>query len=492
MMSRRYLTSLLACAFLLVDQAFADDWAAYESDSFTVYSNAPAREAVRMIENFEVFRSVAFMMLGLPDEPENARLRIFVFDRQGDFRRVNSDSRIIGFFFHSIFGPRMIVGPQSDDGTQETLYHEYVHYLMNQHFFVNYPRWYSEGFAELLSTVEIESNSIVVGRVPFAGFWSPAPLRDVIENTASASTGTAFYQTAWLMVHHFLIESYRDPTRAQQTAEYIRRYDAGEDPLEAFLDSYDTTLADMRSELNFQPVDFRFDALTLPRIEYEGEVRQRTLDPGEDRYLLGDLTTELDEFESAHRYFDEFEELGIDSPMAINVKSRRAIVYIHENRIEEGDARMEELLELDPDDADVLADIAHYAFDRYNHAIENSEPDAIAYLQRSIEFGERAIEQNSGDLEALFYLGLSYELQGDLQRAADTLLRSYDINPSVPTLNAALAQVLIRGRQIELASYLLSRIYSATHSEELRAQIRRAQEIIHAEDFDPAHFEDFF
>ena len=50
----------------------------------------------------------------------------------------------------------------------------------------------------------------------------------------------------------------------------------------------------------------------------------------------------------------------------------------------------------------------------------------------------------------------------------------------------ALARVLVKGRQIELASYLLSRVYSATHSEETRTRIRAIQDAIESDDFDIA------
>ena len=48
-------------------------------------------------------------------------------------------------------------------GAQATLFHEYVHYLANRHSTVSYPRWYSEGLAELISSVEFRETSLVVG-----------------------------------------------------------------------------------------------------------------------------------------------------------------------------------------------------------------------------------------------------------------------------------------------------------------------------------------
>lgn len=466
--------------------ALADDWAAYVSRNFTVYSDLPEGEVLRTIGEFEVFRQVTLMMLNLPDQPENERLKILVFERTRDFNRINGNFRNIGFFYHSVFGPRMIVGPQESDETRQTLFHEYVHYLMNNRFAVNYPRWYFEGIAGLLENLEIERSSIRIGRPPTFGVWSPAPVADVV-GMKHEIIFSDFYQTAWLMVHHFLIDSYEDPTRARQTADYIRRFDAGEDPVEAFVESYGIPPEDMHDELNFYRDRYRFTTIEFPPMEYTGEVSRRLLAPGEDLYILGDIAIELGQYGPAYEYFDEFEELdepGGGSSFAVNVMSRRAIGYIHEERVDEGDALIGALLAMDTLNADALADIAHYAYDRYVYDQDYADEPDREYLERSIEFGERAIAENPGDLEALYYLGLSYELDGDLQRAADTLLDSYDVNPSVPPLNLSLARVLLKGRQVELASYLISRVYSASHSQETRDRLRLLKSIIESEAFD--------
>ena len=47
------------------------------------------------------------------------------------------------------------------------LKHEYVHYFMMQHFPAAYPRWYVEGYAELLATLRLnEDGSFFVGDPP--------------------------------------------------------------------------------------------------------------------------------------------------------------------------------------------------------------------------------------------------------------------------------------------------------------------------------------
>jgi hypothetical protein len=60
----------------------------------------------------------------------------------------------------------MMVGPAwSAEYTQRTLFHEYVHYLMDRHSVTNSPRWYAEGLAEVLEMTEVRRSSAVVGHV---------------------------------------------------------------------------------------------------------------------------------------------------------------------------------------------------------------------------------------------------------------------------------------------------------------------------------------
>lgn len=155
-----------------------------------------------------------------------------------------------------------------------------------------------------------------------------------------------------------------------------------------------------------------------------------------------------------------------------------------------GDALIEPLLEMDISDADVLTDIAHFSYDRFVHELNEAGGAADTHLNRSLDYGAKAVEMNPGDVEALYYLGLAYEAAGQLQLAADTLLRSYDVNPTAPRLNLALIRVMVKGHQPEVASYLVTRLYSASHSEETRAELLELRQKIEEGNVDLAELGD--
>jgi hypothetical protein len=125
---KRYSRVLTALLLFSPGAAFGDGWIAYTSQNFTVYSDTSRGDAVRVLENFEVFRRVVLATLNLPNEQEDQNLKIIMFQRPRDFDRFKPNDNTGGFFYHSVFGPRMMVGPSwSAAYAQRTLFHEYVH-----------------------------------------------------------------------------------------------------------------------------------------------------------------------------------------------------------------------------------------------------------------------------------------------------------------------------------------------------------------------------
>jgi tetratricopeptide (TPR) repeat protein len=322
------------------------------------------------------------------------------------------------------------------------------------------------------------------------GLAAPATVRSVIDgNWDNLLSG--FHITAWLMTHYFVIESSDNESLGMQTREYLARYDAGDDPVVAFVESYGSIETIQRAINSYRNLK-EFPVIQFPRFDYAGPIKTRELSPGEALYLLGDIAMEHNSIRRAHEYFDEFRALEIESPLAMKVESRRSIAFIHQGEIEKGDTIIEELVARDPNDPDVLADLAHYSYDRYLNSVNDSEPADSGHLDRAIEFGVHAIELEPQDSEALYYLGLAYERRGDLQLAADTLLMLYDINPRIPALKWNLARVAVKIDQIDFASRLISKLISAVPSTEARDLLREVQQRIESEELDNDSINDLF
>lgn len=468
-------TLILLCA----EGAHGRDWAAYTTDHFTLYTDAAEDDVLELLSGFEEYRRVALAVLNLPDEPENERLKIVHPVRSSDFRALANDSNVGGFFYHREFGPRMVVAPSGNWGDRtnaSTLYHEYVHYLMDQHSDLNYPPWYREGLATVLMRVRRSRTTISVG-VPIASVATSRPrasLEDIVSTDYDGGVGD-FYAMSWLFTHYLAIDSHDHPERKQQLADYLRRYDAGEDPIEAFVASFGEHPSAMQPELDAYRRRSTMGVYVFPRAEYTGAISKRVLDDGEELYLLGDLAAELYRNDAALDRFDRFDERHADSPLRLKVMSRRAVALVHEDRVDEAGAVVEQLIATGTEDPDVMADIAHYFHDRFE--IKSGEPgaDGRGDLERSIAYGSRALAGNPTDLEALFYLGRAYEFIGDFDAATDTLLRAYELTPGVTNIYITLARALFKAGYRDDAVFVMKRLESASH---LDARRERYGELI--------------
>src|SRR5690606_21621686 len=129
----------------------------------------------------------------------------------------------------SVFGPRMIIGPGGRrDDVELVLFHEYVHYLMNSHAGINFPRWYSEGFATMLASADITESSIVIGNSPPNFLWLlrlgfDASIYDLIDMKFDG-TDNDFYRSSWLVTHYLVLDAENAPRRRASLLDYLRRY----------------------------------------------------------------------------------------------------------------------------------------------------------------------------------------------------------------------------------------------------------------------------
>ena len=86
-----------------------------------------------------------------------------MYDTKKDFRAIGHSDVIAGYYHNTEEGPHMVVGPRIGGmrrSQQTIVFHKYVHYLMFNYSDFDYPHWFSEGLAGLLSDTGIEKNRL--------------------------------------------------------------------------------------------------------------------------------------------------------------------------------------------------------------------------------------------------------------------------------------------------------------------------------------------
>lgn len=138
----------------------------------------------------------------------------------------------------------------------------------------------------------------------------------------------------------------------------------------------------------------------------------------------------------------------------------RARELRREDRLEESQDLLFELLDALPEDPDVLFEVGG-SFD-----VMGLEPEAIPYYRQAIEYGL----EDEALTECMICLGSSQRLVGEFQDAVETLEEAVELYPMSESAKAFLALAYYSNEQYEEAmSLLLDLIIRTTKDDELLA-----------------------
>ncbi len=259
---RILLAALLA--LVLAVPAHAQSWFEAETAHFIIKSRDGEEETRAFAEQVERFDRGLRFLNGLDEnDVEESRANkpvIYRFGSYNDMARMAGapGSGIAGFFISRAgrsvsFVPtrgretnnsRERRGPVRDN-PNEVLFHEYTHYFMMQHFPAAYPRWYSEGYAEMLSTMRfLDGGAFHLGDPPQGRaaqiFQMPDfRLHEMLDSNHQLSGRDAYqhYGTGWLLTHYLSFNIDRE----QALRRYLIALGNGADSL--------TTAQDMFGDL---------------------------------------------------------------------------------------------------------------------------------------------------------------------------------------------------------------------------------------------------
>ncbi|MDG2422195.1 MAG: tetratricopeptide repeat protein [Gammaproteobacteria bacterium] len=216
------------------------DWKKYESDSFVIISDERETSVRAWANELEVVKRLAELMFNTRiSSSKESKLKIFIFNRRSDFRDLLGNSRVAGFYFQGVNQPYMMIGPRTQ---KEVLFHEFAHYLQSHSLGYQNPTWLEEGFAETMSTVLVDSDTVTFGgapnRIGSLGPTGPISLESLLsdEYPTDRRKASAYYATAWI-TYKFIVLSDNEQLDAA-FENYLKVYRSGERDLETLLESF--------------------------------------------------------------------------------------------------------------------------------------------------------------------------------------------------------------------------------------------------------------
>lgn len=474
--------AILVAVVIYSPLSAAGDWYEYKSDNFTVYSDVPERRVKGMMRDLERFRRAALSFTGLEDRPVNRKLRVYHFNSAQEFQQFADRDNIAGFYRETWDGPiifsRRGAGGISDSGL---MFHEYVHHLMRERSGITYPKWYSEGFAELLASAELREDVVVIGGVPHwrLGAWTaaesrPLDLRELLKpdyKRGGKRYWNNYYATAWLFTHYLQLGMHAgNPDYKAASGRYLQAVAGGEDPESVFEQFFGKTLAEMQRELQRYMGDdiygFHFDA---PAYDYS--IPRRPLAENERLYLLAQKAQDLGNEVLALAYLQKSERHG---PGWQQNRAALADLEGHRGDFGVGDKVLEDIDGWGRLGHLTAAKLSHVYLDRLRERLAAGEWHEQAY-RGVVKYARLALEMDPQHLPAYRQLWMAYQYKGEEQQAVQTMMAAYEREPDHVALNAAIGFYLARIGRPESASAFLERVLAWSHSAEVRA---RAQAIL--------------
>jgi len=322
--SRLSLLGLLSLLLIItshVPAAAKDEWLAVRSKNFYVVGNASEAEIRKVATKLEQFRETFRLLFKTISLTSPIQTNVVVFKNDASFRPFKpktSDGKtedwLAGFFQSGEDVNYIAVSTEREDSeTFGTIYHEYVHFIVNTNFGKSeVPPWFNEGLAEYYQTFEIAEDQKIKLGLPQADHLALLrqtnliPLSELFKvssrqlHESTDNSRNIFYAESWALVHYLLISG-----RGDSLNKFLLAVLKGTPEEKAFQDAFQMTYAQMETELK-KYVDngtFKYSELTLKnKLTFDSEMQTAAVSDAEISGRLGDLLYHTDRIDDAEPY----------------------------------------------------------------------------------------------------------------------------------------------------------------------------------------------
>jgi tetratricopeptide (TPR) repeat protein len=228
------------------------------------------------------------------------------------------------------------LAPNRGMSTSEIVLHEYVHFVMHNATTVQYPTWYSEGFAEYLGATTVhEDEFLILGALP-------------------KGRGEAFGWVKWLPLTRIV---------SAELDHYMDLVESGSDQEDAFEAAFGISLAKADKALQiYLKRGLQVRAIPISVLKFEPpETMIKELSQAAINVQLGELALSLSDGKQAQSYY---EAAVAADPTDSRAQAGLGDAHKFQERWTKAEPYFRKSIELAPDDAFNQLDFAEFLHDK--------------------------------------------------------------------------------------------------------------------------------
>lgn len=342
---------------------------------------------------------------------------------------------------------------------------------------MRYPKWYSEGFAELLASAIIKKDSIVIGNLPKWRLYGleqgPLKAKQIIKPDPTKKGGkynNRYYGSAWLLLHYlFFSEDSRKNSYNQATKQYLTKINEGSDALEQFPLYYNIELKDLDVALMRYLRERKLSGYEVKLTKDDIQLSKRKLSKNEKLLILAERAIDLEKYDLALRYLERAENKSTSSPA---IDTLKANILFYKKEYESAGTLIEKISGIDEIDYRVATNLAIYYFNRLESNLESSHWDNESY-SKTLDYADIAIKINPDSLSAFQFKWMAQQRKGNTIDALKTMMAAYQQNPNSIEINSSIGFFLAELKKPKLAKPFLERTLAWSHDAKIRAQTKK-------------------
>ena len=453
------------------------EWYRADTHHFVIYSDGNPKKLEEFAHEVEKFDALLRMIFKQRTKEEPNRLTIYVVPDSRSVGRLLGSRSVAGFYSPRVTGSFAVANRQHGSrrenlSGQIVLFHEYAHHFMFRNFSTPAPAWFTEGFAEFVSTAEFEKDGTWTfgrpadHRAQEVQYFRNIDVRRLLEGQYGDNALNGFYGWSWALTHMLYSQEYE---RGDKIDPYFRRLNAGENPLAAAeasfgdLDDLGRSLrAYVRKSMAYsrsdQPIAYR-DAVELTELsKLEGdlvELEMRRL----SGYRLAETRNELAKLAAQDGAGAEaFYQLAEAEMALAHRESAGAARY----DFTAANAAVDRALALDEGHLQALLLKGRLTIEPFDHAEDDPDP---ALWETARQYFLAANKIDPLEPGPLYHYAQTFVREGDDNPVINPALASaFEQAPEVRSIRIAYAFDLARLGEYDTAIRLLEVLAGNPHS----------------------------